>query len=61
MVPIKNIPPPQGWPVFISEPERYKSLPKDVLHINILEFLAVFINMWLVVRILFTKDTFSVG
>ena len=47
----------QGWPVLLSEPERYKPLPTGVLHINVLEFIAVFINTWLVVRILLTKET----
>ena len=46
-----------SWPVLLSEPERYKPPPKDVLYINVLEFLALFINTWLVVCILLTNDT----
>ena len=45
-----------GWPVLTAEPERYKPLPQGMLHINVLEFIAVFINTWLAIRILLTRD-----
>ena len=51
----------QGWLVLLSEPERCKPLPQDVLYINIMEFLTVFINTWLVIHILLTKETPSGG
>ena len=46
-----------GWPVLTAEPERFKPLPQGKLHINVLEFLAVFINTWLSIRLLLTRDT----
>ena len=45
-----------GWPVLTAEPERFKPLPQGKLHINVLEFIAVFINTWLAIRILLTRE-----
>ena len=41
-----------GWPVLTSEPPRYGPHPTGKLHINVLEFVAVFINTWLGVSLL---------
>ena len=41
-----------GWPVLTSEPPRYSPHPKGKLHINVLEFVAMFINTWLGVSLL---------
>ena len=41
-----------GWPVLTSEPPRYGPHPTGKLHINVLEFIAVFINTWLCVTLL---------
>jgi len=46
-----------GWTALAVEPERYKSLPEGKLHSNVLEFLAVFVNTWLSIRILLIRDT----
>ena len=40
-----------GWPVLTAEPSRYLPFPKDKLHINILEFLAVFIHTFLLLHL----------
>ena len=41
-----------GLPILLAEPEKYKKLPAGLLHINVLEFLAIFINTWLVIQLL---------
>ena len=41
-----------GIPVLLHEPERFKKLPAGLLHINVLEFLAMFINTWLSIQLL---------
>ena len=41
-----------GLPVLLAEPEKFKKLPAGLLHINVLEFLAIFINTWLAIQLL---------
>ena len=42
----------RGWPVLTTEPPRYRPLPPGKWHINVLEFMAVFINTWLSIHLL---------
>ena len=44
-----------GLPVLFDEPDRYGPPIPDKLHINVLEFLAVFINTWIAIKILSGK------
>ena len=46
-----------GWPVLTSEPPRYSPHPPGKLHINVLEFVAVFINTWLCITLLSQRPT----
>ena len=46
-----------GIPVLLHEPERYAPHPDGLLHINVLEFLAMFINTWLTIRLLTRRPT----
>ena len=46
-----------GWPVLTKEPAPFRPLPKGMLHINVLEFIAVFINTWLCMKILSTRTS----
>ena len=40
-----------GWPVLTQEPPKYSAFPPDKLHINVLEFVAVFIQTWIVIKV----------
>ena len=41
----------QGWPVLTKEPQRFASFPATKLHINVLEFVAVFIQTWFILQL----------
>ena len=44
-----------GLTVHLTEPNRYAQPIRNNLHINVLEFLAVFINTWIAIKILSGK------
>ena len=46
-----------GWSILTIEPEWYKPLPGDKMHINVLKFLTVFINSSLSIKILWIRET----
>ena len=41
----------QGWPVLTKEPQRFAPFPATKLHINVLEFAAVFIQTWFILQL----------
>ena len=46
-----------GLPVLTSEPPRYAPFPPGKLHINVLEFYAVLINTWIMIRLISSRVT----
>jgi len=42
-------------PVITAEPERCKPLPEGKMHISMLDYLAVFINTWLSIKVLLIR------
>ena len=46
-----------GFPVLGDEPERYAPHPQGKLHINVLEFMAMFINTWVAIKLLLRKPS----
>ena len=44
-----------GFPVLDEEPVRYAPHPPGRLHMNVLEFLAMFIHSWVSIKLLLTQ------